>query len=134
MQAWRDPQYNCVGGCRFTVYHTHAIISYAFHDATHVRKDTHDTYSHSGEPGNEANRNQCIQLARTLLVVVTKPYAAGEGCLLIARLQNSLLAALVTVGWSCSCPSTVVSCHEIENQEISCTKGGTDGGWSFIRF
>ena len=37
-------------------------------------------------------------------------------CLFIAMLRNSLLAALVTLGWSCSCLSTVVSFHVKESE------------------
>ena len=38
------------------------------------------------------------------------------------------------LGWSCSCLSTDFSFHVKENQEISCTKGGTESGWPLIRF
>ena len=73
------------------------------------------------------------------MLVVTKAYAIGKALHLavyfIAMLRNSLLAALVMLGWSCSCLSTVVSfmCLK-ENPEISCTKGSTESGWPFIRF
>ena len=46
-------------------------------------------------------------------VLVAKAYAIGKALHLavyfIAMLRNSLLAALVILGWSCSCLSTVVS-------------------------
>ena len=56
---------------------------------------------------------------------MAKAYAVGKALhlavLLIAVLKNTLLTALVTLGWSRSCLNTVVSCHV---KEISCTKGG----------
>ena len=50
------------------------------------------------------------------VLVVAKAYAVGKALHLavyfIAMLTNSLLAALVMLGWSCSCLSTVVSSCE----------------------
>ena len=70
-----------------------------------------------GEPGNEAVKSRVDQAAYgtacTVVLVVTKAYAVRKALHLavyfIAMLRNSLLAALVMVGWSCSCLSTVVS-------------------------
>ena len=46
----------------------------------------------------------------------------------VSILRNSLFTALVMLGWSFSCLSTVLSGHVKENQEISYTKGGTESG------
>ena len=55
-----------------------------------------------------------VQLAQSLPIVAAKAYAIGKALLTYSRC--SLLTALVTLGWSCSCLSTVVSFHVKDNQ------------------
>ena len=63
---------------------------------------------------------------------MAKAYGVGKALhlavLLIAVLKNSLLTALVTLGWSLSCLDTVVSCHV---KELAAQR---EVGWPFIRF